>query len=427
MQTRSSKESDAMERRNDQVAKKTFIMLAIAIVLAMPAASFASEYETGVSSFTYNGYDIPAYDGDPSEPVNADTPKFSSSETIKEAYVSYGALDAKGRCTTTFSRLNKSLMPTWERGDISSVKPTGWIQAKYDIVPSGWLYNRCHLLGWQMTGADLTSMTKEELSKNLITGTRYLNVGDGGSGMVGYENAVASYIRKNSDNYVAYRVTPIFKGDNLVATGVLMEAQSIGSDEIRFCAFCYNVQPGIAINYATGESKLSSAMDESKPITSCTVKVSAAKVEYTGKAREPAVSVEDGSTTLKEGKDYKLTYKANVYPGKASISIVGIGSYKGQKTENFIIVPSKGAIKSAKGQKKGFKVIIRKKPNVTGYQIAYRYKNKAWKTQKKKGTTFVVTKLKKKAPYKVRVRSFKTIDSVNYYGEWSNIRTIKTK
>lgn len=157
-------------------------------------------------------------------------------------------------------------MPTGSRGNISSVYPTGWVQKSYDVVSGKYLYNRCHLIGWQLAGADLNNLTKEELAKDLITGTRYLNVGTGGTGMVGYENEVASYLKEDADNEVAYRVTPVFAEDNLVAYGVLMEGQSVASNDIEFCAFCYNVQPEIAIDYETGKSKLSAALPDSKNI-----------------------------------------------------------------------------------------------------------------------------------------------------------------
>ncbi len=137
-------------------------------------------------------------------------------------------------------------MPTAERESISSVKPTGWVNNKYDVVPGKYLYNRCHLIGFQLTGENANK-------QNLITGTRYLNV----EGMLPYENKVADYV-KRTGNHVAYRITPVFRGSQLLAEGVLMEAYSVEDrgKGIAFCVYCYNVQPGIYLNYATGENSL---------------------------------------------------------------------------------------------------------------------------------------------------------------------------
>ena len=136
-------------------------------------------------------------------------------------------------------------MPTEERGSIGSVKPSGWQTVKYDFVDGKYLYNRCHLLGYQLTGENANE-------QNLITGTRYLNV----DGMLPFENMVADYV-KETDNHVMYRVTPVFDGAELVARGVLMEAYSVedGGDGVEFCVYCYNVQPGVKIDYATGDSE----------------------------------------------------------------------------------------------------------------------------------------------------------------------------
>ena len=137
-------------------------------------------------------------------------------------------------------------MPTEERGSISQVKPSGWQTAEYEIVDGGYLYNRCHLIGYQLTAENANE-------QNLITGTRYMNV----DGMLPFENMAADYI-KETENHVLYRVTPLFIGDELVARGVLMEGWSMedGGDGVCFNVFVYNIQPGIAIDYATGESRL---------------------------------------------------------------------------------------------------------------------------------------------------------------------------
>lgn len=190
--------------------------------------------------------DIPEYSGKPYIVINGNEPNFSKSDFKSESFETYSDLDELGRCQVAYANIGEDLMPTEERGSISEVKPTGWINEKYDIVEGKYLYNRCHLIGYQLTGENANK-------KNLITGTRYLNV----TGMLPFENQVADYI-KETKNHVLYRVTPIFDGDNLVASGVLMEAESVedNGEEISFCVYVYNVQPGIAIDYATGESKL---------------------------------------------------------------------------------------------------------------------------------------------------------------------------
>lgn len=189
---------------------------------------------------------IPEYNGSPYVEINDNVPQFTESE-ITTSFEIYGDLDSLGRCTTAFSCIGKDLMPTEKRGEIGSVKPTGWHLAKYDFVDGKYLYNRCHLIGYQLTGENANE-------KNLITGTRYLNI----QGMLPFENEVAEYI-KNTNNHVMYRVKPIFEGDNLLADGVQMEGYSVEDkgESISFNVFCYNVQPGVNINYATGDNSAS--------------------------------------------------------------------------------------------------------------------------------------------------------------------------
>ncbi len=190
---------------------------------------------------------IPEYSGSPYVVINDNIPYFTDDEIVDESYESYSSLDSLGRCGVAVASIGQDLMPTEEKGSISSVKPTGWHSVTYDIVDGNYLYNRCHLIGYQLTGENANE-------KNLITGTRYMNV----DGMLPFENMVADYIRETG-NHVMYRVTPIFSGNNLVADGVLMEAVSVedDGDGILFNVFCYNVQPGITIDYATGDSCLS--------------------------------------------------------------------------------------------------------------------------------------------------------------------------
>lgn len=188
--------------------------------------------------------DVPAYSGHPYAIINEGKPLFTEEELVADSYEYYGQLDQLGRCTVTMACIGRELMPTEDRGEIGKVKPTGWVQNFYDNVDGGALYNRCHLIGFQLTGENANK-------ENLITGTRYMNV----DGMLPFENEVAEYI-KQTGNHVLYRVTPIFEGDNLVASGVQMEAQSVedGGKGVQFHVYVYNVQPGIVIDYATGEN-----------------------------------------------------------------------------------------------------------------------------------------------------------------------------
>lgn len=185
------------------------------------------------------------YSGDAYIVINDNIPFFDESELTTEPFEIYSDLDYLGRCGAAFANICIDIMPAEERGSIGSVKPTGWHTVKYDFVEGKYLYNRCHLIGYQLAGENANE-------KNLITGTRYLNV----TGMLPFENMVADYV-KETDNHVFYRVTPYFEGENLVAKGVLMEAESVedAGDGVCFNVFCYNVQDGVVIDYATGESR----------------------------------------------------------------------------------------------------------------------------------------------------------------------------
>ena len=189
--------------------------------------------------------EFPEYSGDGYIVVNGNVPYFETKYLTTESYEYYSELDELGRCGPAYACLGKDLMPTEERGSISSVKPSGWQSVKYDCVSGGNLYNRCHLIGFQLAGENANK-------KNLITGTRYLNV----ESMLIFENMVADYITETG-NHVMYRIWPVFEGDNLVASGVLMEGWSIEDqgEGICFNVYAYNIQPGIEIDYATGESK----------------------------------------------------------------------------------------------------------------------------------------------------------------------------
>lgn len=214
------------------------------------AQSQMKEPESG-ASFTLDT--IPAYAGSPYVIINDNMPVFAASDYTETSFERYHDLDELGRCGAAFANVGVDTMPTKERGSIGQVKPTGWQTVKYDNVDGKYLYNRCHLIGYQLTAENAND-------KNLITGTRYLNV----DGMLPFENMIADYV-KETKHHVLYRVTPIFEGENLVAAGVQMEAASVEDDMEGICfnVFCYNVQPGIVIDYTTGESKLEE--EEQKP------------------------------------------------------------------------------------------------------------------------------------------------------------------
>lgn len=215
-----------------------------------PDSSSESPSQTSDREASYNLESIPEYTSEPYVMINENVPFFTESDFTEEAFETYSDLDELGRCGAAFANVGKETMPTEERGQIGMIKPSGWQTVKYDCVDGKYLYNRCHLIGYQLSAENANE-------KNLITGTRYLNV----SGMLPFENKVADYI-KNTGNHVLYRVTPIYQEKNLVASGVLMEAQSVEDDTIRFCVYCYNVQPGIQIDYATGKSSLAAGSEE---------------------------------------------------------------------------------------------------------------------------------------------------------------------
>ena len=189
---------------------------------------------------------IPAYDGKAYVAVNNNEPFFTDSDMTTTAFENYSDLDSLGRCGVAYANICKDIMPTEERGKIGIIKPSGWHTVKYDVIKDRYLYNRCHLIGYQLAGENANP-------KNLITGTRYLNV----EGMLPFENLVADYVN-NTGNHVLYRVTPMFSGSNLVANGVLIESKSVEDNGggILFNVYCYNVQPGVGINYENGDSWL---------------------------------------------------------------------------------------------------------------------------------------------------------------------------
>lgn len=199
--------------------------------------------------------DVPAFSGAPYVELDGNQPAFSEAERTAESFETYSALDELGRCGPAFACIGQDLMPTQERESISQVRPTGWQNAEYDFVDGGYLYNRCHLIGFQLTGENANE-------RNLITGTRYMNV----EGMLPFENMVADYV-KETGNHVLYRVTPVFEAEELVARGVQMEAWSVEDegDGVCFNVYVYNSQPGVEIDYRTGESRAAGAESTVEP------------------------------------------------------------------------------------------------------------------------------------------------------------------
>ena len=216
-----------------------------------PGGGSGSSAPTEVAeSSSFDLAEVPSYTGSPSVEIDGNEPDLTEADADAPSEA-YSELDELGRCGATMAVVGEETMPTEDRESIGMVKPTGWHTARYDgIIADRYLYNRCHLIGFQLTGENANE-------RNLITGTRYMNV----EGMLPYEEEVADYVHETG-NHVIYRVTPVFVGDELVARGVHMEALSVedGGEGVSFNVFCYNVQPGISIDYATGESR-----EESRP------------------------------------------------------------------------------------------------------------------------------------------------------------------
>ena len=208
------------------------------------AGQAATISESAIAAGQIDDASLPEYDGRPFIEVNGNEPNFTE-EDLEGPLEYYSNLDRLGRCGVTMAIVGEETMPTEERGDISEVHPSGWQVSFYDdIVPDQNIYNRCHLIGFQLTGENANE-------RNLITGTNYMNH----EGMLPFENEVADYVWETG-NHVLYRVTPIFVGDELMARGVHMEAESVedGGAGVSFNVYCFNVQPGLEIDYATGES-----------------------------------------------------------------------------------------------------------------------------------------------------------------------------
>lgn len=239
-------------RRRLSVWKKIIpLILGLAAVLSVRFAPQIQEHAPWLYKILFQEQniqlsEIPEYSGSPYVVLNNNIPEFTPEEITAIPYESYSHQDILGRCGTALACIDQSLMPVEERGDISEIHPSGWQTQKYDFVDGGYLYNRCHLIGFQLTG-------ENDNEKNLITGTRYLNV----EGMLPFENMVAEYVYE-TNNPVMYRVTPVYEGYNLVASGVQMEAYSVKDRGASICfnIYAYNVQPGVEIDYATGANHL---------------------------------------------------------------------------------------------------------------------------------------------------------------------------
>lgn len=239
--------------------------------------------------------EIPEYEGEPYVEIDSNEPDFTEEELTTQSFETYSDLDELGRCGGAEASIGKDLMPTEKRGSIGQVKPSGWHTVKYDNVDGKYLYNRCHLIGYQLTAENANE-------ENLITGTRYMNV----DGMLPFENMVADYV-KETGNHVMYRVTPVYQGDDLVASGVHMEAMSVEDqgEDISFNVYAYNVQPGIEIDYSDGESSISSGNSDGST---------------SGQDKKQTEEKKDTSVQSQEKVEIRGNKKSKIYhcPGQAA-------------------------------------------------------------------------------------------------------------
>lgn len=244
--------------------------------------------------------EIPDYSGEEAVEINGNVPDFTESDYDENVFEQYSPLDDLGRCGTAYACVGEEIMPTEERGAIGMVKPSGWHTVKYDFVDGKYLYNRCHLIAYQLSGENANT-------ENLITGTRYLNT----EGMLPYENQVADYVH-DTGNHVLYRVTPLYEGGNLVASGVEIEASSLEDkgESLSFHVYCYNVQPGVAIDYTDGSSALAEDYQASADVqdTEAETEVSEVNISDTGVTaavqEESFTGQDDNDVTEKQ--DYVL-------------------------------------------------------------------------------------------------------------------------
>jgi len=228
--------------------KTLSIPAVIVLIIALLVSWYLQKQNEPV--YSQSVQDVPAFSGEPFVVINDNIPEFSEEDLVEESYEYYSPLDSLERCGYAMACIGRDIMPTEDRESISSVKPSGWVQNQYDFVDGKSLYNRCHLIGFQLTGENANE-------RNLITGTRYCNV----EGMLPFENMIADYV-KETGNHVLYRVTPVYDGDNLVARGVQMEARSVEDNGVGVCfhVYVYNNQPGVIIDYATGDNRAEGAV-----------------------------------------------------------------------------------------------------------------------------------------------------------------------
>ncbi|MGN1304568.1 MAG: DNA/RNA non-specific endonuclease [Oscillospiraceae bacterium] len=307
------------------------LLIALSLVLSVSVPASAATKKITLSN-------LPAYSGEAYVELNDNVPSFKKSDLTTKAFEKYSKLDKLGRCGAAYANVCTETMPTEERGNIGMIKPSGWQTVKYDNVDGKYLYNRCHLIGYQLTAENANE-------KNLITGTRYMNV----EGMLPFENKVADYV-EDTGNHVLYRVTPIFKGDNLLASGVQMEAYSVEDKGkgVSFNVYCYNVQPGITIDYKDGSSKLSDGtiasiklnytkytleVGQSKTLAAATSPESAAKSVkwYSSNNKIASVSSSGKVTALKAGT---VTITAKTTNGLKATCKVTVKAKSGSKVTN---------------------------------------------------------------------------------------------
>ena len=231
------------------------IILCMILTVCLMSGCTATVDHTQSQSFSIE--EIPAYSEDGYVVINDNVPEFPEEDFTEQAFEYYSELDDLGRCGQAYANLGRELMPTEERGDIGHIHPSGWHSVQYDNVEGGSLYNRSHLIGWQLAG-------ENDNEYNLITGTRYMNA----YVMLPFENMVADYIHETG-NHVLYRITPVYEGENLVASGLQMEAMAVEDSGEGIClnVYLYNVQPGIEIDYATGESWIASSVNVGNDIS----------------------------------------------------------------------------------------------------------------------------------------------------------------
>lgn len=294
--------------------KKLFIVFGLIIcsLLSSCTSGTASDKAVDLNS-------IPEYKDSPYIELNNNIPNFSDKDKVnKKSFEKYSRLDKLGRCGTAFANISTDLMPDKKRGNISSVYPTGWVQNEYAFISDGHIYNRCHLIGYQLTGENANK-------RNLITGTRYMNV----EGMLPFENEVAEYVT-STENHVLYRVTPIFNGDDMLASGVEMEAWSVEDNGKGICfnVYCYNVQPGVMITYANGNNKADGTV-KGKITGSSSSKGNKSKA-YTYKKKSKKAAAEAGKYILNiNSKKFHLTSCSSI----SHMSSKNKKAYNGKRSE----------------------------------------------------------------------------------------------